>query len=150
PSQIARDLAAQQANAHGATVLGTRIKTHPDMAAFVNATTARDPELTDTYHHPGSYHSHPSDVITPALAAGEYMRASGRELITAIVAAYEVFLQFADSFPNRDFDHTMFSCLGSAVAAGKLLQLSPSQLSHCISMAVVPNVVLRQVRLGQM
>jgi len=148
PSRIARNLAAQMPDAGGATVLGTRMKTALDMAAFVNATTARDPELTDTYHHAGSYHSHPSDVITPAISAAEHVQAGGRELITSIVAGYEVFLRFADVFPNRDFDHTMFSCLGSAVVTGKLLGLSPAQFSHCISMAVVPNVILRQVRTG--
>src|SRR6202008_4725098 len=33
-----------------------------------------------------------------------------------------------------------------AVAAGKLLGLTPAQLSHCIAMAVVPNVTLEQAK----
>ena len=41
PCRIARNLAAQMPNPDGATVIGTRMKTTPDMAAFVNATTAR-------------------------------------------------------------------------------------------------------------
>src|SRR3954463_11402490 len=44
PGRIARDVAAQMPDANGATVIGTRMKTSPDMAAFVNATTARDSE----------------------------------------------------------------------------------------------------------
>src|SRR5712671_3615609 len=47
PSRIARNLAAQMPNSAGATIIGTRMKTTPDLAAFVNGTTARDPELTD-------------------------------------------------------------------------------------------------------
>src|SRR5258706_2299924 len=81
PSRIARNLAAQMPNSAGATIIGTRMKTTPDLAAFVNGTTARDPELTDTYHWPRSYHSHPSDVITPALAAAAYVQAGAREVI---------------------------------------------------------------------
>ena len=41
PCRIARNLAAQMPNPDGATVIGTRMKTTPDMAAFVNGTTAR-------------------------------------------------------------------------------------------------------------
>ena len=37
------------------------------------------------------------------------------------------------------------SMRSAAVAAGKLLGLSASQLSHCISMAVVPNIILHKV-----
>ncbi len=123
------------------------------MAALVNGTTARYPELTDIYHFPGSYGGHPSDVVMPAIAAAEYAHASGRELITAIVLAYEIYLRISDQLAGRDvkemgFDHTTFACLGSAAAAGKLFGLTAPEFSHCISMAVVPNVILRQVRLG--
>ena len=41
------------------------------IAAFVNATTARYPELTDSYHWPGSQHGHASDMIMAVLAAAE-------------------------------------------------------------------------------
>lgn len=148
PSRIARNLAALMPNAEGATVIGTRMKTTPDMAAFVNGTTARFVEMMDVYHWPGSYHGHPGDVVLPILAAAEHARVGGRELITGIVLAYEVFLRICDVFKNHSIDNTTFCCLASAVAAGKIMGLSPVQLSHCISMAAVPNVVLRQVRVG--
>ena len=146
PCLIARNLAAQMPNSEGATVLGTRMKTTPDLAAFINASTARYPEMTDSYHWPGSSYGHPSDVITPVFAGAEYAQASGREFITGVILAYEVYLRISNVFHNPGFDHTNFCCLGTAVATGKLLKLSPEQLAHCISMAVVPNVTLRQVR----
>src|SRR5258706_3862022 len=62
PCRIARNLTAQVPNPDGATVIGTRMKTTPDLAAFVNATTARYVEMTDFYHWPGSAEGHPSDV----------------------------------------------------------------------------------------
>src|SRR4030095_11998288 len=70
------------------------------------------------------------------------------DFITAVVLGYEIYLRFSDVFPNRDFDHTNFCCIGTAVAAGKLFGLGPEQLSQCISMAAVPNVSLRQARMG--
>ena len=145
---MARALAAETPHANGATIIGTRTKTTLDMAAFVNATTARCAEMTDTYHAHGSAGGHPSDMITPLLAVAEHTHASGRDFITAVVLAYEIYLRFSDVFPNRDFDHTNFCCLGTAVAAGRLFGLTPEQLSQCISMAVVPNVSLRQARMG--
>ena len=148
PCSIARNLAARMPDPDGVTVIGTRMKTTPDMAAFVNATTARYPEMTDIYHWPGSVHGHASDALTPVLAAAEHAQTNGREFITGVVLAYEVFCRISDVFHNMGFDHTNFICLGTSVAAGKLLGLSADQLSHCISMAVVPNNILRQVRLG--
>lgn len=148
PCRIARNIAAQMQNPAGATVIGTRMKTNPDMAAFVNGATARYVEMNDIYHWPGAFGGHPSDVLTPALAAAEHAQKSGREFITGVVLAYEVYQRFSDVFrnPGMGFDHTNFCCLGTAVAAGKLLGLTRDQISHCISMAAVPNVILRQVR----
>ncbi len=150
PSRIARNLAAQTLQEDGATVIGTRIKSTVDMAAFVNASTARFVEMTDFYHWPGSAEGHPSDTIMPVLAAAEHANASGRELITAVVLAYEIYQRISDQFRNPGFDHTNFACLGSAVAAGKLFGLSLQQLSHCIAMAVAASNTLRQVRTGHL
>ena len=146
PCRIVRGLAARMPDPHGATVIGTRMKTMPDMAAFANATTARYVELTDSYHRPGSYGGHPSDVITPLLAVAEHVQANGREFITGVVLAYEVLLRINDVFKNKAYDYTNFVCLGTAVGAGKLLGLSAEELAHCIAMAVVPNNILSQVR----
>ncbi len=150
PSQIVRELAASMPMPDGATVIGTRLKTTPDMAAYANATTARYVEMTDFYHWPGSAEGHPSDTVTPLLAAAEHARASGCELITGVVLGYEVYQRTSDNFRNPGFDHTNFACLGVATAAGKLLGLTPHQMSHCISMAAVANNTLRQARTGHL
>jgi len=148
--QIARNVAAQMPNPDGATVIGTRMKTTPDMAAFVNATTARYVEMNDAYHRPGVFAGHPSDVLTPVLAAAEHAQASGREFIVGVALAYEVHLRIADTVDIAGFDYTNFVGLGTAVAAGKLFGLTRDQLSHCISMAVVPNNALLQSRTGHL
>ena len=41
PCRIARDVAVQMPNPNGSTVIGTDIRTAPDLAAFANGTTAR-------------------------------------------------------------------------------------------------------------
>ena len=161
PCRIARDVAAQMPNLAGATVLGTRMKAAPDMAAFANATTSRYLEANDIYYYPGGSGTHPSDVITPVYAAAEHAQASGRDFITAVALAYEIHVRFSmvvqvgsagdtsDSPTSvRGFDYTNFVCLGSAAAAGKLYGLTREQLAHCIAMAVVPNVSLQQSRSG--
>ena len=150
PARVARALAARLPNPDGATVIGTRMKTMPDMAAFANATTARDSEMTDSYHYPRSFHGHPSDIVTPVLAVAEHVGASGRDYIASLILGYEVFLRFSNAFDNEGFDAANFGVIANAIAAGKLFRLDQVPLSHCISMAAVPNVILKQVRKGHL
>jgi 2-methylcitrate dehydratase len=148
PCRIARSVAARMPQVDGATVIGTRLVTTPDMAAFVNGATVLHTEMTDVYHWPGGSGGHPSDVVAPMLACAEHVHASGRELIAAIVLAYELYLRFNDGFKNPGFDHANFCSIATATAASRLLGLAPAQISHAISMAVVPNNALRVTRAG--
>jgi 2-methylcitrate dehydratase len=150
PCRIARTLAAEVPHANGATLLGTRIKAPVEMAAYANGTTARFAELTDMYHWPGSAYGHPSDVVAPLASVAEFVNASGRDLIAAVVLAYEIFCRFSDVFHNRGFDPSNFACIGIAMATGKLLGLRADELSHCVALAVTPNVILRQVRVDDL
>jgi hypothetical protein len=54
--------------------------------------------------------SHPSDNITAALAIAENQKAGGRELIAAIVLAYEVQCRFCDAatLRARGWDHVTY------------------------------------------
>ncbi len=148
PCRMARNLAMRMPSTAGATIIGDRIRTSTDMAAFVNATTARYVEANDVYarYKPGSAHGHPSDVIMPLFAVAEQVHASGREFIASIVLAYEVYLALCDTFHNKSFDPSTFGCAAVSVAAAKLLRLSEVQTAHALSMAIVPNNILVQVR----
>ena len=148
--QIARKMAAQAQQPTGATVIGTRTRTTPDVAAFVNGATARYVEMNDVYHWPGSMGGHPSDVLMPIFAAGEHAHAGGRALITAIVLGYEVYLRMSHAVKTPGFDCANFCCMGSALGAGKLLGLSQPQLAQGLAMAVVPNNALNQARTGHL
>jgi 2-methylcitrate dehydratase len=148
PCRIARTLAERSASTEGATIIGSRLRTHVDLAAFVNATTARYAEANDVYarHLPGHMHGHPSDVILPLLAVAEQEHASGRDFLASVVLDYEVYLWLCDVARSPGFDGATFACLGVAMGAGRLLALDEAQLRHAIAMAVVPNNILRQVR----
>lgn len=150
PCRVARAVAVQTPAGDGATIIGTSFKTAPDLAAFANATTARYAELTDIYHWPGSAFGHPSDVIAPVLAAAEHVHASGRELIAAVVLAYEIFCRLSDEFRNKGFDPANFSCIAVAAAAARLLGLAPHGLAQSIAIAAVSGVILRQVRVDEL
>jgi 2-methylcitrate dehydratase len=134
----------------GASVIGTRLTTSPDVAAFVNGTTARYVEMNDVYHWPGSAGGHPSDVLMPVFGVAEATRASGKDLILSIVLAYEIYLRLSDAIRTPGFDCANFCCMGAALGAGKLLGLTPEQLAECLSMAVVPNNALNQARTGHL
>ena len=150
PALIGRELAAASPMRTGATIVGTRLKTAPDMAAFVNGTTSRYVELNDVYHWPGSSGGHPSDVLMPIFAVGETAHASGTDFIAAVVAGYEIYLRMSDAVKMKGFDCANFCCMGSAMGAGRLLKLSRSQLAEALSMAVVPNNALNQARTGHL
>jgi 2-methylcitrate dehydratase len=150
PCRMGRDMAARLPQADGATVIGTALRTSPDLAAFVNGTTARYVEMNDVYHWPGSSGGHPSDVVMPILAVAEYVRASGRDFITAVVLGYEIYLRMSDAVKTPGFDCANFCCMGAALGAGKLLGLDAERLAQCLSMAVVPNNALNQARTGHL
>ena len=137
-------------NPRGASVIGTDLRTSPDLAAFVNGTTARYVEMNDVYHWPGSAGGHPSDVLMPIFAAAEHARASGRDFLTAVVLGYEIYLRMSDAVKTPGFDCANFCVMGAALGAGKLLGLDADGLAECLSMAVVPNNALNQARTGHL
>ena len=150
PCKVVRKLAKELDYPGRSTILGTGWKTSLEMAALVNGTTARYAELTDIYHWPGSAYGHPSDTIAPIFSVAEHAGASGRELITAVVLSYEVFCRMSDVFHNKGFDAVNFGCIATALASAKLLKLSADETAHALSLAAVPNVILKQVRVDNL
>jgi len=148
-AHMARQIASPPGR-FGATIIGTDVRTSLEMAAFANAIAARSAEMMDVYHFPGSFGGHPSDVVMPVFATAECMRASGKDLITGVVLAYEIFLRFSDVFHNIGFDDTNFACISTAAVAARLLGLSPAQLANSIAIATVTGITLKQVRTDEL
>jgi len=148
PCRIARQLAERAPAARGATVIGTSMRTTTEIAAFVNATTARYAEAKDVYarYLAGRMHGHPSDVILPLLAVAEEQRSSGKTFIASVVLAYEVYLWLCDVSVSGGFDPATFGSLAVAMGAGLALGFDEARMEHAVAMAIIPNNILKQVR----
>jgi 2-methylcitrate dehydratase PrpD len=114
-------------------------KTKVENAVFANASFGHGFEIDDHYL-PGE--SHPGCISVPsALAIAERERASGRSLIVAVVAAYEVMGRInraiTPSCSNRGFHaHTSVSGpFAAAAAAGKVLGFDPELMVNALSIA---------------
>jgi 2-methylcitrate dehydratase PrpD len=123
-----------------ATVIGDERGYSPTGAAMVNGTLAHSLDFDDT-HAPGSIH--PSAPIVPAaLAAAEMAGASGRDLVAAIVAGYEVQIRLSLALvPKEHYDrgfHPTATCgvFGAAAAAGRVFGLSGDAIAHAFGIAL--------------
>lgn len=113
-----------------AEVLISRRSTSPLFAALVNAAASHFAEQDDV--HNGSVF-HPATVVFPAaLAVAQALGCSGRDLLTAAVAGYEVGIRVGECLGRSHYKvfHTTGTAgtLAAAAAAGRLLGLSPAQM----------------------
>jgi 2-methylcitrate dehydratase len=150
PAKIARRLASGVRSTTPSRIFGTRDYSSPEMAAFANGVMVRYLDCNDSYFSPGG--GHPSDMIPAALALAGPMGSDGRTLITSIVLAYEVFCRLSDQVVASDlgWDQGIFSVVGAACAAGKVLGLDRERMGHAISLAVAPNLPLGVTRTGEL
>jgi 2-methylcitrate dehydratase PrpD len=86
-----------------ATILGKGIKTNLIFAALVNGTLSHALDFDDTHKNSGT---HPSVCLAPAvMAVGEYMKSSGRDLITAFVIGFEVGARIGAAAGTAHYDN---------------------------------------------
>ncbi len=149
PCRIARSLASRTTCEAGARILGTPLRTLPELATFANGVMMRYLDGNDTLPGGGG---HPSDVIAPMLAMAEVTRSDGKSLLTAIALAYEVYFAFFRGACMRDhgMDHVLYTVVATAVGAGKLLALDEQKLGQAIALAVTPNIALHATRRGDL
>src|SRR3974390_291279 len=115
-----------------ATVFGDAKTWTPAMAALLNGALGHSLDFDDT-HADSSLH--PSAPVVPAaFAVGEMVGASGRDVLTAIVAGYEVCCRLGNALDPtshyaRGFHPTATAgTYGAAAAAAKLFGLSKEQI----------------------
>ena len=149
PAKAARDLAACVTGKLSATVIGTHDRTTPDLAAFANGTMVRYLDFNDAYG--GKDTSHPTDNFPIVLAAAEAYEASGQDLITAIVLAYEVQTAFSDTYRMRDggpWDQASYATVSAPLGAAKVMGLNERQIAEALRLSVVQGLHLAQARRG--
>ena len=118
-------------------VLVGRGRTSPYFAAMVNAAASHVAEQDDV--HNGSVF-HPATVVFPvALAWAQALGASGRQLLTAAVAGYEVGIRVGEFLGRSHYKvfHTTGTAgtLAAAAAAGHLLGLDATRMQHAFGSA---------------
>lgn len=137
-SQIALGYASSF-GAGPSTILGAGGTAPSEFAAFCNGVYGHAFELDDL-HMPSLNHPGPL-VVAPAFAMGEAMQISGKKLIEAVACGYEVMGRIGRGM-GRDFVYGtgfhpvgVLGPLGSAMAAGKVMGLSASQMKHALGLA---------------
>lgn len=127
----------EESKEDGATILVDGARATRTGAAFANSKLMHVTNQTDSYRmlvHPGPC------VIPAALATAELGGHSGKELLTALVAGYEVETRIAGDFipttQSRGFRSSpVYGTFGAAVATGKLIGLDEDQLVTALALA---------------
>ncbi len=148
PAKMVTQLAKTVSSTLPCRILGTEYSSSPDMAGFANSVMVRYLDYNDI-----GIGGHPSDSIPASLAMADYLGRDGRSIITSIVVAYEVGHRVGDHIQHalqQGWDHGVLRSLGAACGAGKIMGLDQEQMSHAISLAVVPNLSLGQTRVGEL
>ncbi|BEP63114.1 MmgE/PrpD family protein [Variovorax sp. V213] len=118
-------------------ILVSRRTSSPVFAALVNAAASHYVEQDDV--HNGSVFHPAAVVIAPALAVAQSIGASGAQLLTAVVAGYEVGIRVGEFLGRSHYKtfHTTATAgtLAAAAAVGCLLKLTPQQMLHAFGSA---------------
>lgn len=119
------------------TVACYGLQTNVEDAAFANAVFGHGFEMDDTEMLTTA---HPGVVVIPtAMAMGEAEMISGKDLITAVVAGYDVMLRAAmagRSMVIRSFHTTSVAgTFGAAAAAGKILGFDMGMMLNALGIA---------------
>ena len=149
PAAAARDLASSITGSATATILGTATRTTPDLAAFVNGIMVRYLDFNDSYN--GADIAHPSDNIAVVMAVAEACGASGRDLITGIVLAYEIQAAWADSLQLAEvgpWDQAAYAAIAAPLGAAKTMGLTEAQTAEALQISVVSSMTLGEARRG--
>ena len=152
PSSIpVRTLFTEAGGVAEASVIGGATALPAPAAAFVNAFHGRVHTFDDTYDagpiHPGSV------VLAAALAAAERRRASGADLLAAVLAGCEVSVRVSGALGPDHYAsgfHGTGTCnaLGAAAAAARAMGLDADAVAGALGHAGAAASGLRQYQVG--
>jgi 2-methylcitrate dehydratase len=149
--RAARQMATDCGGAPQATLIGTGEKTSAPLATLVNGSLLRYLDSNDYYFSRDP--AHPSGNLAAALAVGEREHRSGRDLIAALVAAYEVQLRLCDfagepSLWKRGWHHSCNAQFSSAAIAARLSGMDPARTAHAMAISASHQNTLAQLQSG--
>jgi 2-methylcitrate dehydratase len=152
-TQQVRKTALALAGAPESSILGTDYSTSCEKAALVNGTSLRFLDFMDG--HPGPYPCHPCFNIPPILAVAERVRATGKDLVTAIVTGYEIMPRFqenagAPDLGSRGWAGSTNLAFSIPLACAHLLKLNREETINALGISVTHGGVMDGASHGQM
>lgn len=150
PVRIAKSVSPEVREGYRARIIGSGSYTTVESAAFVNGIMVRYLDYNDTYL--SKEPAHPSDNIPAALAVAEALKKTGKDLIMAIIAAYEAQTRLCDAASLRahGWDHVTYGAFSVTIASSILLGLTREETIHALGIAGVTSPALRQTRAGEL
>jgi 2-methylcitrate dehydratase PrpD len=137
-ARLALEVAQLYASGNGASVIGIAgVKSQPAFAALANGILANAADNDDTHKrallHTGSV------VVPPALALAQTERLSGRELIVALVAGYEVAVRVGMAVMPTHYRYWHSTAtngtFGAAATAAKAFKLDADAVQRALGLA---------------
>jgi 2-methylcitrate dehydratase PrpD len=131
---------AQRIGAGGTCgILGTAARVHAPAAALANGALAHAFE-SDNLTRPGAGVHPGATLLPPALAVAQEQGSNGRDLITAVVAGFEVMYRIGRATKHSNERHGFHAPgttgpFGAAVAAGRLLHLDATAMASALGIA---------------
>lgn len=146
-----RRMAADCGGSAQSTLIGIGGKTSAALAAFVNGSLLRYLDSNDYYFARDP--AHPSGNLAVALAVGEREHRSGKDLLAALVAAYEVHLRLCNfagepSLWRRGWHHGTNAQFSTAALAARLSWDDPLRTAHAMAIAGTHQNTLAQLQSG--
>jgi 2-methylcitrate dehydratase len=132
------------------SVIGSNLQTDVRSASLINGLAIRALDYNDVYWKQDP--SHPSDLLPAAFCVGEREKRSGKDLLTAIVIAYELEMRLMEAaFPGireLGLHHATLTAFASPFVAGKMLNLNAEQMANAVGICGSHNVTLGAVTAG--
>lgn len=146
--RIVASYVAELGGAPQATALGLATRVPAPQAALVNGVCAHALDMDDGHRYAAAHPGSPT--IPAALAVAEQVGASGRGLLAAVVAGFEVFIRVARSINpahlQRGFHTTgTVGAFGAAAACARLLGLPAAQAASALGIAGLQSAGLLEV-----
>ena len=134
---IIRDIYMEMGGKGESTVLGFGDKLPAVNATLINSLMVRALDFNDIYWKEDP--SHPSDIIPAAWAVGELVNTNMKDVMVAIVLAYEfeqrLCLFAKPGVRERKWHHATLTQFVSPLVAGKLLGLDVNQMVNAIGIS---------------
>lgn len=121
-------------------------------AIWANTVPLRCYDFNDVLHGTTGQGGHPSDFIPGLIALAEHQHQNGRELIEAIVAAYDATRILFDlmNVTRAGWDYTNLTGLGAVVGFGHLLGLRDEQGAHALGIFASSHLSTNQLESGDL